>query len=164
MRPFAATGFVWGLRHDARSLVVAIAAGLAFGLWMVAADRWLFAGIVPASQHALFAGPEYLTIVWLVLRDEVVLRALVFPLLLWAGLARQRLGPPLAILLTALVGWPLLNLGYFADLAWSAPVVARELTLHVAAGSLWGWLCWRHGWLAGLTGHVAAYAALLPLS
>ena len=145
-------------------MVLAIGVGLAFGLWMVAADRWFFAAIVPASQHALFAGPEYLTLGWLVLRDEVLLRGLVLPLLLWVGFARPRLGPPVAILLTALVAWPLLNSGYAASLDWSTLVTARELTLHVAAGSLWGWLCWRHGWLAGLTGHVAAYGALLPLS
>ena len=164
MRPFAETGFAWGLRNDARSLALALGAGLAFGLWMVAADRWLFAGIVPASQHALFAGPEYWAIGWLVLRDEVLLRGLVLPLLLWAGFAWRRQRPPIAIFLTALIAWPLLNSGYIGTLHWSVQVAARELTLHVAAGSLWGCLCWRHGWLAGLTGHLAAYGALLPLS
>jgi hypothetical protein len=164
LRPFAETGCAWGLRHSGRSLALAIGAGLAFGLWMVAADRWVFAAIVPSSQQALFTGPEYVTIAWLVLRDEVLLRGLVLPLLLWAGLSRHHLGPPVAILLTALVAWPLLNFGYAGSLTWSALVLSRELTLHVAAGCLWGWLCWRHGWLAGLTGHIAAYGALLPLS
>jgi hypothetical protein len=164
LKPFAETGFAWGLRHGARSLTLAVGAGLAFGLWMIVADRWLFSAIVPASQHALFAGPEYLTIGWLVLRDEVLLRGLVLPVLLWTGFARLRLGPPIAIFLTALIAWPLLNSVYAASLDLSALVVMRELTLHVAAGSLWGWLCWRHGWLAGLTGHVAAYGALLPLA
>lgn len=159
MKPFAETGFVWGLRHGGRSFALAIGAGLAFGLWMVAADRWLFPEIVPAAQQALFAGPDYPTIAWLVLRDEVLLRALALPLLLWAGVRGL-----LAVLLTALVAWPLLNLGYTANLDWSALVMARELTLHVAAGCLWGWLCWRHGWLAGLSGHLAAYGPLLPLS
>ena len=161
MRPFAEVGFGWGLREGARSLVLALIAGLTFGLWMVAADHWLFAGIVPASQRALFAGPEYPTILYLVLRDEVLLRGLLLPVLLWAGLAHK---PWLAITMTALVAWPLLNLGYFTALDWSALVATRELALHVAAGCLWGWLCWRHGWLAGVTGHFAAYAALLPLS
>lgn len=162
--PFAKVGFAWGLRHGFRSLAIAAAAGFAFGLWMVAADRWLFAAIVPAAQHALFHLSAWPTILFLILRDEVVLRGVILPLLLWTIFARRRNGPLVAVLLTALVAWPLLNLAYVGSINWSGIVAARELGLHFAATALWGWLCWRHGWLAGLAAHLAAYAALIPLS
>jgi hypothetical protein len=39
----------------------------------------------------------------------------------------------------------------------------REVTLHGAAGVLWGWIYWRYGWLSGLTGHLCAHLSLQPL-
>ena len=32
-----------------------------------------------------------------------------------------------------------------------------------AVGSVWGWLYWRHGWLAALAGHASAHLLLDPL-
>ena len=32
-----------------------------------------------------------------------------------------------------------------------------------AVGCVWGWLYWRHGWLAALTGHAACHLLLDPL-
>lgn len=68
-----------------------------------------------------------------------------------------------AIALVALVAYPLSALGYFRALDWTAPTAVREAVLHGGAGLLWGWLCRRHGWLAGLAGHLAAHLALQPL-
>jgi hypothetical protein len=32
-----------------------------------------------------------------------------------------------------------------------------------AVGSVWGWLYWRHGWLAGVAGHSATHLVMDPL-
>ena len=68
-----------------------------------------------------------------------------------------------SILLVAFVIYPLAASGYFRELHWSGLTVAREVVLHGGAGTLWGWLYCRHGWLAGVIGHVAAHLALQPL-
>ena len=62
-----------------------------------------------------------------------------------------------------LVLYPLGTWGYFGTLDWSGETVARELLLHGGQGVLCGWLYWRHGWLAGVTGHICAQLALQPL-
>ena len=66
------------LRHGWRSLAVAVAAGLAFGLWMVLADATVLRGAVPAVQHEMVARLTTLQRIALAWRgalfDEVVLR------------------------------------------------------------------------------------------
>lgn len=158
------------LSEGARSLVVAVAAGLAFGAWMALADATLFRSAVPHVQHWMVAhltAPQRIAFGWRgALYDEMVLRLGVVTALVWlarvAGLAGWRALWP-AILAAACLAWPLTVLPYLSDLHWSALVAAREVLLHAAAGTLWGWLYCRHGWLAGLTGHWAAHLALQPL-
>lgn len=134
---------------------------------MASADLTLFAAIVPTSQTQLFAAPSLVLISALVLYDELVLRFAGMTLLTW--LLTRMIGKRndiihwIAIALTAGVLWPLSARGYLATLDWSALTLLREVALHGGAGVAWGWLCWRHGWLAGLVGHLAAYGALLPL-
>jgi hypothetical protein len=160
-------GFAFGLRFGLRSLGAALAAGLVLGLWIAFADTWLFSPIVPASQHALFEATPFaarlLTIALLVLRDEVVLRLIVLGGLVWLFGRSSDAARWLAILFTALVAWPVLSHGYIVGLVLSAPTIAREILLHGMAGIVWGWLCLRHGWLAGFVGHLGAYLAMVPL-
>ncbi|PLK25701.1 hypothetical protein [Novosphingobium sp. TH158] len=158
-------------RHGARSLALAAGAGLTFGAWMALADATLFSTIVPQVQRDMVAEAGPLArIAWFArgaLIDELQLRLVALTGITWSVMALTgRRGPAvhwLAILLTAFVAYPLVARGYFTGLEWSALTVIRELSLHGAAGVLWGWLCWRHGWLAGLTGHIAAHASLQPL-
>lgn len=167
----ADTGFSLMPRQGLRSLAIGAGAGLGFGCWMALADATVFAAAVPASQQGLLAlGHTGLRIVMFArgaLLDEVVLRLVAQTGLVWAIMAAtgKRGGAAAwpAILLTALVLWPLWALDYFAGLDWSVLTVLREVTLHGAAGVLWGWLCWRHGWLAGVAGHIGAHVALQPL-
>src|SRR5258708_3131650 len=49
-------GFILLPRRGWRSLVLAVAAGLAFGVYMAAADRLVFASVVPEVQHRMLAG------------------------------------------------------------------------------------------------------------
>ena len=98
--------------------------------------------------------------------DEVVLRLAGLSAVLWLAVVaigrRTPVADGLAILITAAVLWPLSAWGYLTALDGSLLTVLRELCLHVAAGVLWGWLYCRHGWLAGVIGHVSAHLILQP--
>jgi hypothetical protein len=163
----ASTGFSLGFRYGLRSFGIALVVGLGIGTCMALADLSLFAGIVPVSQKQLLGAPSAAFIGALVLYDELVLRLGGLTALTWllGKLARRQdqIIHWIAIVLTAGLLWPLSARGYLATLDWSALAVLREVTLHGGAGLAWGWLCWRHGWLAGLTGHLAAYGALVPM-
>ncbi|MGE3691942.1 MAG: hypothetical protein AB7F98_11240 [Novosphingobium sp.] len=164
-------GFVLTLRHGARSLLLALGMGLAFGVWMAAADTWLFSAAVPQVQHDMLHSMSALhRIAWFsrgALSDEILFRFVALTCLAWtiARYSGWRDGKAVwpAILAVALLIYPLGTWGYFASLDWSALTAAREVLLHGAAGVLWGWLYWRHGWLAGVAGHVAAHISLQPL-
>jgi len=158
------------LRHGWSSLAVALAAGLAFGCWMALADTTFLRSAVPEVQHWMVAHLSAIQRIALGLRgalfDETVLRLLVLTVLVRlariGGLSGWRSFWP-AILATALLAWPLTVLPYLSDLDWTAATAVREVALHGAAGTLWGWLYCRHGWLAGLAGHWAAHLVLQPL-
>lgn len=167
----ADTGFTLLPRHGLRSLGIAAGTGLAFGAWMALADATVFSSIVPQVQRDMVAeaGP-LVRIAWFArgaLIDELQLRLVALTGVTWMamGLAGRRGNSLhwLAIAITAFAIYPFIARGYFASLDWSALTALREVTLHGAAGMLWGWLCWRHGWLAAFTGHVAAHVSLQPL-
>ncbi len=164
-------GFSLTLRRGWRSLAIALACGLAFGLFMAAADAGPLRSAVPAVQHAVLAQMGLAErLAWFArgaLIDEVVLRLGALALLVWLGTALRGKADRAVwwggIVLVALVVWPVWSLGYLPGLEPGALTVVREVVLHGGAGLLWGWLCWRHGWLAGLAGHVGAHLAVQPL-
>jgi len=138
---------------------------------MVLADATVLHGAVPEVQRQLVADAPLLlrlAFAWRgALFDEVVLRLGVVTALVWigqagVGLAGWRARWP-AILAAAFLAWPLTVLPYLSHLHWDVVTGLREVLLHGAAGTLWGWLYCRHGWLAGLSGHWAAHLVLQPL-
>lgn len=158
-------------RQGWRSLALAIALGVGFGAYMAIADRTVFAAAIPEAQRATLAANGLAARLAFYARgaviDEIAYRLIAMTALTW-GLAwlSGRAGRTVhwaAIALTALVIYPLGNWPYFLALDPSGLTLARELALHGAAGLLWGWLYWRHGWLSGLAGHVGAHLALQPL-
>ncbi len=164
-------GFGLLFRHGGRSLALAVAAGLGFGIWMAAADSWLFASVVPDFQHQLVAhvaiSERIVQFGKGALVDELILRLLCMTGIacILGSILRQK-GPATvwsAILLTAFVAWPISSREYLLTLDPSLLTGLREVLLHCTAGVLWGWLYWRHGWLAAVTGHVAAHVSLQPL-
>ena len=164
-------GFALLPRSGWRSLELAAGLGLAFGAFMAVADHFVFAGDIPAVQRVMLdqnplAG-RLLFFVRGALLDELEYRLIALTAIAWglARLAKRRVPGTswAAILLTALVVYPLGNWSYFRDLDPTAMTLLREVALHGGAGVLWGWLYWRHGWLSGLTGHVAAHLSLQPL-
>ncbi|WP_298196884.1 hypothetical protein [Novosphingobium sp.] len=171
LRPFARTGLILTLRNGPGSARVAITAGLAMGLAMSLADATLFRPVVPAVQHVLaheWSLTDRLARFALgAVEDELVLRLggltlLLTMLVAWRG-ERTALIDGLAIGLTAAVLWPIWAYAYLGDLDWSGLTLAREILLHIGAGSVWGWLFCRHGWMAGVLGHVSAHLMLQPL-
>ena len=164
-------GFALRPRHGWRSLVLAAGLGLAFGAYMAMADLTVFSGIIPPVQTTMLAqnslAERLLFFARGALLDELEYRLIALTAIAWglSKLAQRsvRAATWAAILLTALIIYPLGNWAYFRDLDPSALTLLRELALHGAAGTLWGWLYWRHGWLSGLTGHVAAHLSLQPL-
>jgi len=158
-------------RQGVRSLGLALIAGLGFGLWMALADASLFASAIPEVQRLMTAQMTASErIVWFArgaLVDEVIYRLIAMTAIAWclALVSRLREGRLVwpVILLVALVVYPNGNWAYFSALEPSVLTVLRALSLHGAAGVLWGWLYWRHGWLSAVTGHVAAHLSLQPL-
>jgi hypothetical protein len=60
------------------------------------------------------------------------------------------------------VAYPAFHLDYLQTLTPSALTVLREVMLH-GAGILWGYLYWRYGLVAAITGHISAHLSLEPL-
>jgi hypothetical protein len=154
-----------------RSLILAVVAGLGFGAYMALADTLVFRGAVPGSQAALVATSSVLQRIAFFARgaviDELEFQLVLMTALVWLfiALARTVRGSCywIAILSVAFIAYPLFHLAYLASLDFTALVVLREIALHGAAGVLWGYLYWRHGFVAAALGHVSAHIALEPL-
>jgi hypothetical protein len=138
---------------------------------MALADRFLFSSAVPETQtsfvSSLSAYQRILFFAKAAVTDEVVFRLVLMTALVWLiaklnGAIRSWCYW-VAILVTAIIAYPLGHLVYLASLAPTILVAAREIALHGLAGIVWGYLYWRHGLLASIVGHVAAHLSLQPL-
>jgi hypothetical protein len=164
-------GFALLPQRGWRSLALAAGLGLAFGAYMALADHFVFAGSIPAVQRIMLAeNPVSERLQFFArgaLLDELEYRLIALTAIAWALANLMRRPAPAAqwaaILIAAFVAYPLGNWNYFRVLDPTAMTLLREVALHGGAGVLWGWLYWRHGWLSGLTGHVAAHLSLQPL-
>ena len=149
-------GFALLPRRGWRSLALAAGLGLAFGTWMALADHFAFAGHIPAVQHIMLAqnslAERLLFFARGALFDELEYRLIALTAIAWALANLIRRPAPAAhwaaILLAALIVYPLGNWAYFRGLEPSAMTLLREVVLHGGAGLLWGWLYWRHGWVS----------------
>lgn len=162
MKPIGDTGLRFGF-VGRRAPIIALALGLAFGTWMAVLDATVFGAAAPETP----AWARIFGVIPRVVLDEIALRLLAMTALvgLFVGIARERRAwcYGLAIALVAAVAYPLWDYAYFRALEWSPLTAAREIAVHVSASALWGWLYWRHGFLAAVTGHCAAHLALQPL-
>jgi hypothetical protein len=145
-----------------------IGIGLAFGVYAALADRIVFRGHVPPLQVASIAGvPAWQRIavfVPLALVDELVYRLCLVSVLAWT-LGARRNAPAVGAVRHAIVGvatiYVLVHLGQATGGGPLTPVLAaRELVLHVLAGSLWGYLFWRKGLLTAIVAHMSAHVTL----
>ena len=158
-------------RNGAQSARFALLAGMGFGLFMAMADMVLFASAVPEVQRyavtQVSLGGRLAHYLRGAAIDEVQFRLIAMTGLIWLLSHMPKAGGKwqhwTSLSLAALVVYPLMNMNYISYLDWSVLTFARELVLHGGAGMLWGWLYWKHGWLAGLTGHMGAHLTLQPL-
>ena len=137
---------------------------------MVAADSLFFRDAIPASIVELTAKTSAFQRIVLftpfAIADDLIFRlgamsAVSWVLVLIAGKRDWCFWA--AILVTALIIYPLAHYSYLAGLEPSLASVMREIMLHGGAGILWGYLYWRFGLLAAICGHVGAHLVLEPL-
>ena len=138
---------------------------------MAAADALVFRSVIPAAQAELISSfsvvERIVYFVPMAAIDELEFRLIVMSAVAWVfvAVAGSRAGSYwAAIVVVALVAYPALHPVYLASLAPFAPLtISRELLLHGTAGVLWGYLYWRYGLLAAMTGHASAHLSLQPM-
>jgi hypothetical protein len=144
--------------------IVASAIGCTAGI--VAIDAVFRRTLGPAyvaaftSPHQVAATMIYMT---KAARDELA-RLLVLGAMLGAAIWLRRgrtIGLPAALILAAVAQVVILapQLAMPADLTGLSYCALR----YVAPGVLWGWLLWRHGFVAALLGHTLTHPMLDPL-
>jgi hypothetical protein len=136
---------------------------------MALADAGPFHSVIPAAQTALHLRYPAMTRIAIflpgVIFDEFVFRLILVSAIAWglvtlAGMHDWCFWT--AIIFVALVAYPAFHLDYLQTLTPSALTVLREVMLH-GAGILWGYLYWRYGLVAAITGHISAHLSLEPL-
>ncbi len=157
----ALSGGLTIMPRDRVAAAVAVAGSIAaITLFIAVLDGVLFRDGLPRSYLAHFTSPLWprmLLSCLLSTFDEVQYRLLLMTGLVMAlSVFKVRLRPAhfIAIILIA----QLANVG---ALVIAAPLYAS--LRYWAVGCVWGWLYWRHGWLAALTGHGAAHLLLDPV-
>ncbi|MGH6787741.1 MAG: CPBP family glutamic-type intramembrane protease [Novosphingobium sp.] len=153
-----------GLRivpRDGRAAIRdAIAAVVGVTLFVVALDALLFRPHLASGYVTFYTGP-LLPRVWVVSMmaaiEEIEFRLLLMTgLAILVALARGRVAAP--VMIAIVVAAQFANVG---DLVLADPLYAT--LRYWLVGCVWGWLYWRHGWLAALAGHVAVHPLLDPL-
>lgn len=157
-------------RFGGVSLLLAVAAGLAFGVCMALADALVFRSVIPASQAVLLsnlsAAGRIAYFAPFVVIEELIYRLAAMTACVW--LLTKIFGPQAwcywaAILISAVILYPAAHHAYLAALVPGALTVTREILLHGGAGVLWGWLYWRHGFCSAVVGHLSAHLSLQQL-
>ena len=145
--------------------------GLGFGVYMALADAIVFRGQIPPVQVAIVtdipAWQRIAVFVPLVLVDELVYRLCMVPLvasILAAGGWRAD-GTPTentfrAAIVAVAITYVLVHFRLLTGGVLTPATAAREIALHVAAGSLWGHLFWRNGLTTALAAHMSAHVSL----
>ncbi len=151
-----------GLRPaDWRKAALAVAVSIAFvTAWIALVDGVLYRQSLPTDYVAHYTGPltpRMFAACLAAALDEVKFRLLLMTALVmlfawWRG----RLTP--AWIVAAIVIAQFVNVG---GIVLAAPLYGALRFWLV--GCVWGWLYWRHGWLAALAGHGACHLLLDPV-
>jgi membrane protease YdiL (CAAX protease family) len=156
----------WAGRGDvagaARPLLVpGVLGGLAGGAWLLLLARWQPADLAGLSENLL--PPIAARLLYGGVTEELLTRWGLMSAALWA-LARWcgRIGRPTAVLLAIVATAVLFGLLHlpaaFAMLGTlTLPVVGFVVFGNTVAGSLFGWLYWRHGLEAAMLAHAGAH-------
>jgi hypothetical protein len=160
-RTAALSGGLVLMPRDRSAAALAVAGSIAaITLFIALLDGVLFRDGLSPGYVAHFTSPLWPRMLLSCLIsaiDEVQYRLLMMTGLVMAlSLARVRLIPAhfIAIILIA----QLANVG---ELVLAQPLYAS--LRYWAVGCVWGWLYWRHGWLAALAGHGTSHLLLDPV-
>ena len=143
-----------------RALVAVFASILGVAAFIALLDIAVFRAALPADYVAFYTSPLMPRTAITCLRaamDEVMFRlilmtSMVIALSAWRGPLTPRL------FVAVIVASQLADVG---ALVAADPVYAS--LRYWAVGCVWGWLYWRHGWLAALAGHGMAHLVLDPV-
>lgn len=140
----------------ARAVALCVVGVTAF---VVLLDGFLFRAHLSRDYVAFYTGPLFPRIFAMCLLaciEELKFRLLLMTALVaLAALFRRK--PPALWFVAAILAAQFANVG--------ALVLADPLYASLrfwAVGSVWGWLYWRHGWLAALVGHGTVHLLLDP--
>lgn len=140
--------------------IAAVAAIVEVTAFVVLLDGVVFRDALPADYVAFHARPLWPRVIEACLAamaDEVVYR-LGLTTLLVAAIAWWRGSVAPWQVVAAIAAAQLVNVW---ALVLAAP--AYGALRFWAVGCVWGWLYWRHGWVAALAGHGAVHLALDPV-
>lgn len=161
-RPFSA--YLAGLRLGprdwpaaAKAIVTAVVGVTAFILIL---DGLVFRRSLPAEYVTFYTGPLLPRTVKMCVSaalEEVQFRLVLMTGLVMAMSLVRRPLPPTAFVAAILIS-QFINVG---GLVIAFPLYAA--LRFWAVGSVWGYLYWRHGWLAALIGHASCHLLLDPL-
>jgi hypothetical protein len=141
-----------------------IAAGLCIAgvtAFILLLDCVLFRRSLPQAYVALYTSPlmpRLLVISAIAAMEEVKFRLLAMTALAVFASWLLKRRPPAVVMVAIIVAAQWINVG---ALVWADPAYAA--LRYWAVGSVWGWLYWRHGWLAALLAHASTHLVLDPL-
>lgn len=140
-----------------KAVVLSILGVTAF---IVALDAWLFRGTLPAAYVEHFTSPLIPRMFFACAGsaiEEFKFR-LIGMTALGVILSRGSGHLPSSVWIAIILTTQFINVG---NLILADPLYAS--LRYLAVGSVWGWLYWRHGWLAALSGHATCHLLLDPL-
>jgi len=145
-------------RNAAAKAILASIVGVT--IFILILDGLVFRRMLPAQYVAFYTSPVVPRTPLACLLsgiEEVKFRLVLMTLLVISMSYFRRPLPPLAFVAAILVS-QFANVG-----ALVIAIPAYAIFRFWAVGSVWGWLYWRHGWLAALIAHGASHLALDPL-
>jgi hypothetical protein len=133
-------------------------------------DGIIFRHTLPVSNAHLFSGPDLIGRVGLftlkAMLDEVAFRLFVMAAIIAVGgwLVHDGYGEAAPfVFVIAILAAQALNLGLQLPPPPTAREAAYDLLHFYFPGVVWGWLCWRHGFVSAFVGHPLTLLALQPL-
>lgn len=141
----------------ARAVVLAVVGVTVFILLL---DGWLFRAHLPQRYVDFYTSPlspRTFVVCAMAMIEEVKYRLLLMTaLVVLARLARVPMMPALL--------WGIVIVAQFANVhPWVLDDPLYATLRYWVVGCTWGWLYWRHGWVAALLGHGVNHLLLDPL-
>ena len=155
------------LPENLHTAIVAVAASVVGCTLAVVTVDAAFRSSLTSQYVAVFTGPQpgLTTLVMMIeaTRDESLGRLLlVGGMVVIARVVLRGRAIPLAVLAAIFVAAQVLILLPQLPAPATTTEVAYDALRYVGPGVLWGWLFWRHGFVAALVGHAGTHLALDP--